>query len=249
MRSNIVAGNWKMNLDQTEAQIVFNGICSETDSRSETNVIIFPPAIYLADFSSQKPQHIQIGAQNFYPAEKGAFTGEISYSQLQSFGVNTVLIGHSERRAIFNESNEFLKQKVDVAIKNGMQIVFCCGEPLEVRQAGEELAFVENQLKESLFHLNKEQFAQVVIAYEPVWAIGTGLTASVQQAEDMHASIRSWVESKYDHNLAENTSILYGGSCNESNAKELFSCPNVDGGLIGGASLKVDSFIQIVNSL
>ena len=163
-------------------------------------------------------------------------------------GVKQVLIGHSERRAYFNETNSFIREKVDAAIQFDLGIVFCCGEPLEIREKGQERSFVKNQLEESLFHLDKEQIKKCIIAYEPVWAIGTGMTATIVQAEEMHAAIRSWIVNQYNIEIANSISILYGGSCNAANAKELFECPNVDGGLIGGAALDATSFLQIVNA-
>jgi triosephosphate isomerase len=192
---------------------------------------------------------IKLGAQNFYPAENGAFTGEISTSHLLDAQVDAVLIGHSERRMYFNESDHFLKQKVDSAIQHGFQVVFCCGESLETRDKEEHLQFVNNQLEASLFHLSFTEFTKCIIAYEPIWAIGTGRTAMEEQIEEMHYSIRKWIEEKYDTATAENTSILYGGSCNGKNAKSIFSCPNVDGGLIGGASLTYEGFEEIACEL
>ena len=166
--------------------------------------------------------------------------------QVADMGIDAVLIGHSERRQYFNETNEFLRQKVEAALKHNLRAFFCCGEPLEVRQANNHLAFVKKQLTESLFHVSPEDFVKTVIAYEPIWAIGTGLTASTEQAEEMHAAIRSWIAEAYGATIAENYSILYGGSCNPSNASALFACPNVDGGLIGGAALKLSDFKILV---
>jgi triosephosphate isomerase len=189
-----------------------------------------------------------VGVQNFYPLESGAFTGENSIAQIKDAGATAALIGHSERRMLFGEDEHLLKEKVNAALKHEIKIVFCCGEPLEIREAGSELNYVKKQLKDSLFHLTADELKKCVIAYEPVWAIGTGRTASTQQAEDMHAAIRSWIAEIYGLDTANDISILYGGSCNASNAKELFACPNVDGGLIGGASLKTETFMTIVNS-
>jgi triosephosphate isomerase len=194
-------------------------------------------------------QQIKLGAQNFYPAENGAYTGEISTTHLLDAQVDAVLIGHSERRMYFHESNHFLKQKVDSAIQHGFQVVFCCGESLETRDKEEHLQFVKNQLEASLFHVSFTEFTKCIIAYEPIWAIGTGRTAMEEQIEEMHYSIRKWIEEKYDTATAENTSILYGGSCNGKNAKSIFSCPNVDGGLIGGASLTYEGFEEIACEL
>jgi triosephosphate isomerase len=242
MREKIVAGNWKMNLTENEAISLVETI---SINRVEgVTQIVFPPFIYLTTLLKLNSP-VLIGAQNFYPKEKGAFTGEVSISQLKSIGVTYVLVGHSERRTLFNESNEFLKEKVDAALNAGIKVVFCCGEPLEIRKENTHESFVNNQLEESLFHLTSEQLKDIIIAYEPIWAIGTGLTASSEQAEAMHLSIRKSLTDKYGAVSADAISILYGGSCNPSNAHELFTCPNVDGGLIGGASLKADEFHAI----
>lgn len=247
MRKKIVAGNWKMNLDANAAENLFQSL-KNVPSSDEVNLVIFPTALYLQNFSAQNEGHLKIGAQNFYPADEGAFTGEVSISQLKAINVEYVLIGHSERRAYFGEHSEFLKDKVNAALEYNMVPVFCCGEPLSIREKNEEYTFVKKQLEEALFHLDANQLKKCVIAYEPVWAIGTGLTATSEQAEAMHRSIRAWISEKYGDDVATEISILYGGSCNASNAKELFSCPNVDGGLIGGASLKADQFTAILNS-
>ena len=208
---------------------------------------VFPSFPYISQVSNEL-RDFAVGAQNFYPVDNGAFTGEVSTIQIKDAGATMVLIGHSERRFIFNENNEFLKNKVDAALKAGINPVFCCGEPLDVRNANDELYYVRKQLEEGLFHLSKSEISKCIVAYEPVWAIGTGLTATTEQAEEMHGSIRRWIAEKYDFETSEVISILYGGSCNSSNARELFACPNVDGGLIGGASLKADSFLSIINS-
>lgn len=245
MRKKIVAGNWKMNLTGEE----YRALCKELNEISLFNaldVFVFPPMLYIAD-CLKKLSTIHVGAQNAYFEDKGAFTGEVSMMQLKSFGVSNVLIGHSERRMYFHENNQLLKQKVDAALKNQIQAFFCCGEPLEVRENGNYFAFVKQQLEESVFHLEAYQFKKLVLAYEPIWAIGTGKTATTEQAEEMHAEIRKWVAERYSQELANEISILYGGSCNPSNAKALFACPNVDGGLIGGASLKAEDFSVLVS--
>ena len=245
-RKKIVAGNWKMNLLASEATTLVQTIIATKNADSPIELMVFPPAVYLHSLSNES---IPVGAQNFHPAEKGAFTGELSLNQLKDVGVSSVLIGHSERRELFFESNAFIKEKVDAAIAHAMPFIFCCGEPLEVRERGEELTFVTYQLKESLFHLTAEQLKQVTIAYEPIWAIGTGKTATVQEAEAMHKGIREAIATHYQSlEISESISILYGGSCNPSNAAELFACPNVDGGLIGGAALDASSFIAIANA-
>jgi triosephosphate isomerase len=248
MRKKIVAGNWKMNLMNEEAILLFKTISNKIDQNSETTVMVFPPSLFVHQLTNIKGSEITVGVQNFYPKDKGAFTGEISISQVKDSGAKQVLIGHSERRAYFNETSEFLKEKVNVALEYDLGVVFCCGEPLEIRESNSEMSYVKKQLEESLFHLDGETIKKCVIAYEPVWAIGTGKTATVAQAEEMHAAIRSWLTEKYDSVVAETISILYGGSCNAANAKELFSCPNVDGGLIGGAALDAEAFLQISNS-
>ncbi len=248
MRKKIVAGNWKMNLGKQEADQLFDGISQQLSKESKADVMVFPPAIYLDRLVQKNDPTITIGIQNFYPKEKGAYTGEISVAQVRNIGATHVLIGHSERRAYFQESNVLLKEKVDAALEHDLTVVFCCGEPLMIREMNQEMTFVRMQLEESLFHLESAQLQKCIIAYEPVWAIGTGKTASVEQAEEMHAAIRSWILEKYDANTANAISILYGGSCNAANAQELFACPNVDGGLIGGAALEVESFIQIIQS-
>jgi triosephosphate isomerase len=242
MREKIVAGNWKMNLSEQEAISLVENI-SENKVNGVTQ-IVFPPFIYLTSLLKLN-KGVLIGAQNFYPKDKGAFTGEVSITQLKNIGISYVLVGHSERRILFNETNEFLKEKVDAALKEGIKVVFCCGEPLEVRKEETHELFVNQQLIDSLFHLTDIQLKNVVIAYEPIWAIGTGLTASAEQAEAMHANIRKALTQKYGTEVANEISILYGGSCNPTNANELFNCPNVDGGLIGGASLKAAEFHAI----
>ena len=248
MRKNIVAGNWKMNLLRDDSSELFDQISAKLTSDDLPHVMVFPPAIFINELAMRSAKQLEIGIQNFYPKDKGAFTGEISIAQVKSIGATQVLIGHSERRAYFSESNEFLKEKVNSAIEFGLGIIFCCGEPLEIREDNKEMSYVKKQIEESLFHLNELEIQKIVIAYEPVWAIGTGKTATISQAEEMHAAIRSWFTEKYGKNVAEEISILYGGSCNAANAKELFSCPNVDGGLIGGAALDTEAFLQIIHS-
>ncbi|XOV68498.1 MAG: triose-phosphate isomerase [Fluviicola sp.] len=246
MAQKIVAGNWKMNLNLDEAKALVQKV-NEKNTREDVTVMMFPPALFVSEVAAETDR-IKVGTQNFYFEEKGAFTGELAINQIRSVGGEIALIGHSERRAIFGESDELLKQKVDAAVHSGFDFIFCCGEPLEVREAGNQESYVKEQLNAALFHLPKKAIATAIIAYEPVWAIGTGKTATSYQAEEMHAAIRSWIAERYDSETAEKVSILYGGSCNENNAKELFSCANVDGGLIGGASLKADAFCAIIDS-
>jgi triosephosphate isomerase (TIM) len=252
MRKKIVAANWKMNLNLTDgAELInelFNGM-PELDENRE--VVIAPPFVHLLQSGAQLApmDHVYLGAQNCHHLASGAYTGEVSASMLKSADVNYVIVGHSERRQYFNESNEVLSKKVNQVLANEMKVIFCCGEPLEVRDADTQNAYVQQQLLEGIFHLTGEQLGNVVIAYEPIWAIGTGRTASTTQAQDMHAHIRSVVSAQYGADVAANISILYGGSCKPSNANELFSCADVDGGLIGGASLKADEFLGIVSAM
>jgi len=246
MRKKIVAGNWKMNLLADEALKLTQEI-EEKYPSGNVQLILFPPALFVADLKKQNGKS-DIGVQNFYPLESGAFTGEISIAQIADLGVKYVLVGHSERRSIFGEKAHLLKEKIDAALKYNICPVFCCGEPLEIREGSTELEFVKQQLIDGIFHLTNEQIVKCVIAYEPVWAIGTGKTATFDQAQEMHKAIRSWVSEQYNQEIADSISILYGGSCNASNAAELFACPDVDGGLIGGASLKADSFLSIAAS-
>ncbi len=246
MRKKIIAGNWKMNLSSEEATELISQYARIAQS-SEVNLMVFPPMIYLKD-CIKAVTNIGVGAQNGFPIDSGAFTGEVSMKQIKMAGANAVLIGHSERRSLFHESDAFLKQKIDAALESGLIPFFCCGESLEVRNSNEHIAFVQNQLHTVLGHLSDDQMSQIVIAYEPIWAIGTGLTASSAQAEEMHSSIRNWIKTQFNSSISDNCSILYGGSCNPSNAAELFACPNVDGGLIGGASLKSTDFEQLFSA-
>jgi triosephosphate isomerase (TIM) len=251
MRKKIVAGNWKMNKTFSEAEELITGISDhlETMELNNEEVIICPPSLYLelaTDIASEAK--FSVGAQNMHDHEWGAFTGEISGPMLASLEVEYCIIGHSERRKYFQESNELLKHKIDQALTFSIRPIFCCGETLDERESGKYLEVVKRQLEESLFHLNESEFSSVVIAYEPVWAIGTGVNATAGQAQEMHAYIRQLVRTKYSEKIAVETTILYGGSCNSKNAKELFSQPDVDGGLIGGASLTTDEFIRIIQS-
>jgi triosephosphate isomerase len=252
MRTKIVAGNWKMNKTFEEADDLINDILEfvSKNQMEDKAVVICPPSVYLelaTDIAHETD--LLVGAQNMSQFESGAFTGEISAPMLSSMGVDYCIIGHSERRKYFNESHEVLAQKVNMALKHEIAPIFCIGELLPEREAGTHFEVVKKQLEESVFHLNKGDFANLVIAYEPVWAIGTGVNASPGQAQEMHSYIRGLIAAKYDKATAENTSILYGGSCNSKNAKELFSNPDVDGGLIGGASLDSKEFIKIIQAL
>jgi triosephosphate isomerase len=250
MRQQIVAGNWKMNTTLQEGTELAREIVERLD-QPKGLVVFAAPFTHLTTVQSTVTgrKNVHLAAQNCHHEPKGAFTGEISVDMLASLGVEFVLIGHSERREYFKETNAMLAQKVDLALSKGIRPIFCCGEPLKIREKETHVNFVKKQLRESLFHLSPEQFQSIVIAYEPIWAIGTGKTASSQQAQDMHLSIRKAIASKYGKRTANATSILYGGSCNAANAAELFSQPDVDGGLIGGASLKAADFIQIIQAL
>lgn len=248
MRKNIVAGNWKMNNDLSETETLIRALKTQ-NKIGDVEVMIAPSFTNLWQaFNSLKDSSIEVIAQNMHFAESGAYTGEVSATMIKSLGVKTVILGHSERRAYFNETDDLLAKKVDAAIKNEMRVIFCFGEELKDRKSGNHEHIVENQIKNALFHLNASAFENIVLAYEPVWAIGTGETASPEQAQDMHAFIRKTLADKYGKDLADNMSILYGGSCKPSNAKEIFSKPDVDGGLIGGAALNADDFFAIVNS-
>ncbi len=252
MRKKIVAGNWKMNLDITEgAQLVNDIFKGLPELDSNRIVVIAPPYIHLTQTASQLAgmDYVYLGAQNCHHEASGAYTGEVSAAMLKSAEVNYVIIGHSERREYFKEDDAMLAKKVNQALVNGMQVIFCCGEPLEIRDANTQNAHVESQIRAGLFHLSEEQFKHIVIAYEPIWAIGTGRTATAAQAQDMHAHIRSVVAAQYGQETADATSILYGGSCKPSNAVELFGNPDVDGGLIGGAALKAADFLGIIAAM
>ncbi len=213
-------------------------------------VVIASPFIHLSQVVSltHEVEKISVAAQNCSEHASGAYTGEISAAMIASTGAEYVIIGHSERREYFQETNAQLAAKVDIALENGLTPIFCCGESLEIREKGNFIEFVSNQIKESLFHLSEADFSKIVIAYEPIWAIGTGLTATSAQAQEMHAALRSFIGEKYGTHTATNTSILYGGSAKPGNAPELFACEDVDGGLIGGASLKSRDFVDIIKS-
>jgi triosephosphate isomerase (TIM) len=250
MRTKIVAGNWKMNKTFEEADTLIYDILDlieEKGKPADVDVIICPPFIYLelaGDITEDS--EIFVGAQNVSRFETGAYTGEISASMLRSMHIDFAIIGHSERRKYFRENDEDLLDKAKSALKQDIAPIFCCGELLEERDAGKHFTIVKQQLEKTIFKLDPEDFARVIIAYEPVWAIGTGKTATSEQAQEMHYYIRELIWKKYGAEMAAETSILYGGSCNAKNAKELFSMPDVDGGLIGGASLNAEEFVQIV---
>lgn len=244
----MVAGNWKMNMNLQE------GIALATELKNNVNnpacaVVIGTPFIHLASVAQiLKDSPIQLAAENCANHEKGAYTGEVSAAMVRSTGAQYCILGHSERRAYYHETPELLKEKVNLALANDLKVIFCIGEVKEERETGEQNEVVKNQLEGSVFHLTAEQWQNIVLAYEPVWAIGTGLTATPDQAEDMHRYIRSLVATKYGQQAADDTTILYGGSCNEKNAAELFANEDVDGGLIGGASLVADKFLAIIDA-
>lgn len=251
MRKKIVAGNWKMNKTLEEAKILtaeLMGMVAD-EVKSNTEVIICTPFPYLISLKNQLGNsNIKVGAQNCSEHDSGAYTGEVSAAMIKSIDVPYVIVGHSERRQYFGETNKTLALKVDKALANSLTPIFCCGEPLEIREKGEHETLVKQQVEESLFHLSTDALQKVVIAYEPVWAIGTGKTATSQQAQDMHLVIRKHLASKYGQSVADSISILYGGSVKADNAKELLACADVDGGLVGGASLKSREFVEIVKA-
>lgn len=252
MRKQIAAANWKMNLSLTQADTLLNELVASSYSLGAHQQAIFAvPAIYipLALAKLANKTNVFVAAQNCHQKETGAYTGEVSASMLQSIGVKHIIVGHSERREYFAESDALLAEKVNAILAIHSTPIFCCGEPLAIREAETQNAFVEAQLKNSLFHLSIDAIVKVVIAYEPIWAIGTGKTATSAQAQDIHAYIRSCFASKYGEAVANEISILYGGSVKASNAKEIFSQPDVDGGLVGGASLVATEFTDIINAL
>ena len=249
MRKNIVAGNWKMNTTLEEGVELANEINNSVkNAEHKCDVIICVPFTHLTSVNAMlDPEVVGLGAENCSEHAKGAYTGEVSAAMVRSTGANYVILGHSERRQYFGENNEQLLAKTKLALENNLKPIFCVGEILEERENGSYNDVVKGQL-EALFSLTPEEFSNIIVAYEPVWAIGTGKTATSEQAQDMHSFIRKVISEKYGDEIAQNTSILYGGSCKPENAKELFSKPDVDGGLIGGAALKADSFMGIIEA-
>ncbi len=249
MRRNIVAGNWKMNLSLVQATKLVSEIIN-FEIPDKVDVILACPFPYLMSVNELigKKENVFVAAQNCHYEESGAFTGEVSVNMLKSIGINCVVVGHSERRTLNNESDEMVKTKIDLLLAAEMEVIFCCGEPLEIREAKGQNGYVSQQLVDSLFHLSGEKLKNIIIAYEPIWAIGTGLTASPEQAQEMHLFLRTLLTEKYSSETASKVSILYGGSVNARNAQQLFSKPDVDGGLVGGASLESESFSQIIAS-
>jgi len=251
MRKKIVAGNWKMNNDYNEGVSLFSEIVNmvRDEKKGDQIAVICAPYIHLNSLAQLSSGVVKIGAQNCHQNENGAYTGEISAKMIKSTGSDYVIIGHSERRQYFAESNQLLADKTKAALTNQLTPIFCIGETLDERNNGSYFNVIETQLEEGVFDLSAEDFGKVVLAYEPVWAIGTGLTATPEQAQDIHAFIRSKIEAKYGMNVADDTTILYGGSCNAKNAPELFAQADIDGGLIGGASLKSRDFTDIIKAL
>jgi len=248
-RQLIVAGNWKMNTTIKEGEKLANAIVKKSKA-NDPLVIMAAPFTHLQSIAAitKDAKGIEVAAQNCSNELSGAFTGEISVGMLKSVGVKYVILGHSERRQYFKEGNALLAKKTNTVLKSGLLPIFCCGEPLSVRKAGNHARHVSKQLREGLFHLSKKDFAKVVIAYEPIWAIGTGVTASPEQAQEMHDKIRKMIARKYGEKIADATTILYGGSVKPANAKEIFAQPDVDGGLVGGASLKATDFSKIIKA-
>jgi triosephosphate isomerase len=248
MRKNIVAGNWKMNKTLEEGVELAKTINRQVNEEGVV-VIICPPFIHLTEVNKIiTKDSLFLGAQNCASEASGAYTGEVSAQMIKSTGADYVIIGHSERRSYYGETDAILNKKVKLALQNGLLPVFCCGEVLKEREAGIHMQVVKSQIEKGLFDLSEEDFSKVVVAYEPVWAIGTGVNASPEQAQEMHKLIRDLVSDKYGKSVADNLSILYGGSCKPSIARELFANPDVDGGLIGGASLSATEFIGIINA-
>jgi triosephosphate isomerase len=252
MRKQIAAANWKMNLTYQQGEKLLDDILeAHIELAPHQQVIFAVPFPYLIMAKSEVADNAgyDIAAQNCNDKQSGAYTGEVSAEMLQSIGIEYCVVGHSERREYYLETNKTLADKVNICLQNNITPIFCCGEALSIREKGIQNEFVQQQLEESLFHLSEEQIKQVVIAYEPIWAIGTGKTATTQQAQEMHQHLRSVLAGKYGQNVADQVSILYGGSVIAGNAAELFACADVDGGLVGGASLVAQDFIQIIKAL
>ena len=252
MRKQIAAANWKMNGTYQQAESLLNDILQAKIALKPFQEVIFAvpfPYLIMSNSVVANEYNYHISAQNCYHKTSGAFTGEVSAEMLRSIGIRYCVIGHSERREYFREDNTLLAEKTDLCLKNEIAPLFCCGEPLAIREAGNQDQYVADQIEASLFHLSKEDFSRIIIAYEPIWAIGTGKTATTEQAQEMHSFIRSTLKKKYGAETAAATPILYGGSVKANNAAELFACEDVDGGLVGGASLVSDDFIEIIKAL
>ena len=252
MRKQIAAANWKMNGNAHQAETLLNDVMQPGIKLEDHQVVVFAvpfPYLQIAQQRINGTRNFYIAAQNCYSKKSGAYTGEVSAEMLQSLNIQFVVIGHSERREYFQESNQFLAEKLNIALEYNITPIFCCGEPLSIRDAQTQNEYVAKQLEESLFHFSESDMQRIVIAYEPIWAIGTGKTATSEQAQEMHEHLRKVLAGKFGKPVADNISILYGGSVKASNAKEIFSQPDVDGGLVGGASLIAAEFITIINSL
>jgi triosephosphate isomerase len=252
MRTKIAAANWKMNLTFQQGKELIDRILTTAPDPGPGNKVVFAvpfPYLRMVGKKVKGLDQFHVAAQNIHHKKSGAYTGEVSAEMVKSMGTEYVVIGHSERREYFHETHEMLALKVDLALEQGLVPLFCCGEPLEIREAGKQDEYVRKQLEESLFHLNALDLLKMVIAYEPIWAIGTGKTATSQQAQDMHKGLRAVLASKYGKEVADSIPILYGGSVKASNAVELFTQPDVDGGLVGGASLNADEFVAIIHAL
>jgi len=252
MRKKVIAANWKMNEDYFEGITLFTDVIKlmRDEVTGNQEVIVCPPFIHLyslAELSKNYPQ-VSIGAQNAHKEESGAFTGEISAKMVRSTGAEYVILGHSERRLYFHETNELIATKIDMALKNSLKVICCIGETKKEREDDRQFDILKQQLTDGIFHLDTTAFEKLIIAYEPIWAIGTGVTATAAQAQEIHQFIRKTLSARYSNEAAENTTILYGGSCNPQNAAELFSQKDIDGGLIGGASLKACDFVDIIKS-
>ena len=240
MRKKIVAGNWKMNLDKSSSENLVKEILESTQEKKDIQIVLSPPFVYLEQIVKDcvSRTDVLIAAQNCSAYDNGAFTGEVSTNMLKSIGVDYVIIGHSERRQFFSESNDVLMNKISLSLSNNLKVIFCCGEDINQREKDIHFEIIENQLKSTVFKLSPNDFSKIVIAYEPIWAIGTGKTATSDQVQEIHGFIRSLITNNYNKDISDNTTILYGGSCKPSNAKAIFSEDDIDGGLIGGASLK-----------
>ncbi len=252
MRKKIVAGNWKMNLDYQDGLSLFSEVINmvHDEVTGKQQAVVCSPFIHLHSLAQLAKGYakVSVGAQNAHQAESGAYTGEVSAKMIHSTGAEYVILGHSERRQYFGETNELLAKKTDTALKNSLKPIFCIGETLQQREANEHFDIIKQQLVEGIFHLDATEFAKLVLAYEPVWAIGTGVTATSAQAQEIHQFIRKEIAAKYNQEVADNTTILYGGSCTPKNAGDLFAQPDIDGGLIGGASLKSRDFVDIIKT-
>ena len=251
MRKKIVAGNWKMNLDKSSSENLVKEILESTQEKKDIQIVLSPPFVYLEQIVKDcvSRTDVLIAAQNCSAYDNGAFTGEVSTNMLKSIGVDYVIVGHSERRQFFSESNDVLMNKISLSLSNNLKVIFCCGEDINQREKDLHFEIIENQLKSTVFKLSVNDFSKIVIAYEPIWAIGTGKTATSDQAQEIHGFIRSLITTNYNKDISDNTTILYGGSCKPSNAKAIFSEDDIDGGLIGGASLKSADFTSIISSI